>query len=101
MNIELFTPQISGFCKRRDIKELAIFGSSVSGDFGPQSDVDILATFGTGSSWTFFDFVAMQDELEDLFGRKVDLASRKGLKSSKNHIRRQAILSTARVLYAA
>jgi uncharacterized protein len=43
----------------------------------------------------------MQQELERTLGRRVDLVSRRGLESSRNPLRREAILSTARVLYAA
>jgi porphobilinogen deaminase len=44
---------------------------------------------------------SMKDELEAIFGREVDLVSRRGLEMSRNHIRKQAILSSALVLYAA
>lgn len=47
---------------------------------------------------TLFDFVDMQDELTELFGRKADLLSKRAL---KNPFRRRSILSSARVLYAA
>jgi len=99
--IEALTPKIESFCAKWRIRELSMFGSAISGGLKPQSDVDLLVTFEDGAAWTFFDFAAMQDEMEELFGRKVDLVSRKGLESSRNHIRKDAILSSAQVLYAA
>ena len=42
----------------------------------------------------------MQDELEALFGRRVDLVSRRGIEHSRNHIRRKSILGSAEVVYA-
>ena len=70
-------------------------------DFRPDSDVDILATFAPDAQWTLFEHVDMQDELEALFGLKVDLVSRRGIEHSRNHIRRKFILSSAEVVYAA
>jgi uncharacterized protein len=89
---------LDAWCRRWKVVELAIFGSALRDDFGPQSDVDLLVSFEEDAPWSLFDFVAMQDELEEIFGREVDLVEREGL---RNPIRRRAILSTARPLYAA
>jgi predicted nucleotidyltransferase len=43
----------------------------------------------------------MRDELIALFGRNVDLVTRKGVERSRNALRRTAILETAKVFYAA
>ncbi len=94
-------PAIDSFCQKWRIRELAIFGSHARDDAGTQSDVDVLVTFADDSRWTVFDLVAMKDELETIFGREVDLVSRRGLERSRNHIRKQAILSSAQILYAA
>jgi predicted nucleotidyltransferase len=45
--------------------------------------------------------VRMRDELSEILGRNVDLLSRRGVEASRNPIRRQAILSSAQVIYAA
>lgn len=92
---------IEAFCQKWRIRELSIFGSFAREDESEQSDVDVLVTFAEDSGWTVFDFVTMKDELETIFGREVDLVSRRGLEMSRNHIRKQAILSSAKVLYAA
>src|SRR5215207_3222013 len=105
MSLDLCTyfPQreIEQFCGRWKITELAAFGSILRQDFGAESDIDLLATFAPDARWTLFDLVHMNDELSALLGRKVDLVSRRGVETSRNPIRREAILSSARPIYAA
>ena len=48
---------------------------------------------------TLFDLVYMENELKDIFHRDVDLITRKGIESSHNYVRREAILSSAQVIY--
>ncbi len=99
--IEIPSDEIDKFCRKWGISELALFGSVVRDDFNKDSDIDILITFESGTKHGLFDMVSMQDELEEIFGRKVDLVSRRGVESSRNHIRRRNILDSARVIYAA
>lgn len=97
--IELPRDVIEAFCRRWQIAELAVFGSILRDDFGPKSDIDFLVTFAPESTWSLMDHVAMQDEIKDLLGRKVDLISRRGIERSRNWIRREEILGTARAFY--
>jgi len=90
--------EIAGFCERWKIQELALFGSALRDDFGPDSDVDLLVTFTDDSGWGLFDHVQMERELEALLGRDVDLISRRAVEHSHNWLRRQEILSTAQVI---
>ena len=90
--------KIAVFCKRWKIIEFALFGSVLRADFGADSDVDVLVSFAPEASWTLFDMVQMQDELRAIFGREVDLVSRRGLENSRNYLRRQAILESAQVI---
>ena len=87
------------FCQRHHIRKLALFGSVLRDDFGPDSDVDVLAEFAPDARWTLFDLVHMQDELKDIFGRGVDLVSWRGIESSRNYIRRKQILDSAEVIH--
>lgn len=90
---------VSRFCEKWHIRELSLFGSVLHPEeFREDSDVDVMIAFDDEARWTLFDFVEMQDELTAIFGRKVDLLSKRAL---KNPYRRQSILSTAQVLYAA
>jgi predicted nucleotidyltransferase len=45
--------------------------------------------------------VKMQDELKAIFGREVDLISRRGLENSRNYLRRKQILDSAQVIHVA
>lgn len=92
---------VSAFCRRWEVAELAVFGSVLRDDFGEASDVDVLVTFDESARPSLWDLIDMQEELKDLFGRDVDLVERPVLQRSRNYIRRAAILSSARVLYAA
>jgi hypothetical protein len=98
-SLEIPDDALARFCRRWKITELALFGSVVRGDFRPDSDVDVLVTFDPQSRWTLFDMVDMQDELSALLGRPVDLVSRRGVESSRNYLRRKAILSSAETIY--
>lgn len=60
------------------IKEMSIFGSVVRREEGDISDIDILVDFSEPIG--FFAFLELEEYLEQLLGRKVDLVSRKALK---------------------
>ena len=90
---------IARFCKRWHIKELALFGSVLRDDFNPSSDIDLLATFDSEADWGLLDLVRMEQELEEMLGRKVDLLTRRAVERSHNSLRRGEILSTAQVVY--
>ena len=64
--------RIAAFCRRHRIRQLALFGSVLRDDFGPDSDVDVLVQFEPGAK-TGLAFFGMQEELSDIIGRKVDL----------------------------
>lgn len=89
--------QIAAFCQRWQIIEFALFGSVLRDDFRPDSDIDVLVTFTDDPAWSLFDWVDMKDELAALFGRKVDMADKEGL---KNPYRQREILRTHQVIYA-
>lgn len=91
--------RIAEFCGKWQISEFALFGSVLRDDFGPDSDVDVLVTFASEARWSLFDMCHMQDELETVFGRKVDLVSRAGIEASRNYLRRRAILSSTEVIH--
>jgi predicted nucleotidyltransferase len=97
--IDVPQAEIADFCERRQITELALFGSAVRGDFGPESDLDVLVTFALGARWGLFDHVRMEQELASLFGWEIDLFSRRAVEGSHNWLRRREILSTAEVIY--
>jgi predicted nucleotidyltransferase len=93
--------KIADFCRRWKIVELSLFGSVLRDDFRSDSDIDVLVTFAADAEWSLFDAVTMEEELSAMFGRRVDLISRRAVEGSDNWIRREAILSAAEPLYAA
>jgi predicted nucleotidyltransferase len=99
-NLDLPEKKISGFCQRWRISEFALFGSVLRDDFGAESDLDILVAFAPDADWSLLDHVQMEQELEALLGRKVDLLSRRSVERSRNWLRRKEILETAEVVYA-
>jgi predicted nucleotidyltransferase len=80
---------------------ILLFGLTAALLSNPESDSDVLATFSSDARWSLLDHVEMQDELKTIFGRNVDLVSRRGIERSRNPIRRKEILESAEVIYAA
>ena len=101
LNVEASREEVAAFCERWQVMQLAIFGSALREDFGPDSDVDLLVSFEDGARHTLFDMHYMEEELKTIFGREVDLIERVGVERSRNHIRREAILQSAETIYAA
>jgi len=85
-------------CKKYSINELSIFGSSVREDFTEDSDVDILVSFNKGSKITLFDIMDLEKEFSLLLKREVDIVEKESL---INPIRKNRILSTREIIYAA
>lgn len=73
--IEVDGGRIEEFCRRHGIRRLAFFGSVTRGDFGPDSDVDVLVEFEKGRE-PGLAFFGMEEELSRIVGRKVDLNTR-------------------------
>jgi hypothetical protein len=88
---------VGAFCQRHGIARLALFGSVLRDDFGPDSDVDVLVEFQPGHV-PGLDFVSMERELSRLLkGRRVDLVTPKFL----NVRIREQVLQEAEPLYVA
>jgi predicted nucleotidyltransferase len=98
--IHLPMDAIADFCRRHHVVEFALFGSVLRDDFRPDSDVDVLVVFEQGAHPTLLTLGEMKFELEDLFGRRVDVLTRDAVEAMPNPYRRPEILRTARVIYA-
>ena len=97
IRIEIPQEQIAAFCHRNQVRRLALFGSVLREDFGPESDVDVLIAFEPQARIGFMALGRMQEELTAIFRRPVDLVPQDGLKP----LIRESILSSAEELYAA
>lgn len=88
---------LTEYCLKNGIKKLALFGSVLRNDFGPESDIDILVEFEPGHVPDLFTFVRMQDEMSAFFSnRRIDLVTYKALRGEN---RKAEILKTAEVFY--
>ena len=87
---------LAAFCQEHGIKRLAIFGSALREDFGPESDIDVLVEFEPERIPGLLGIAGMELELSELFtGRKVDLRTPEDL----SPYFRQDVLATAEVQY--
>ncbi len=80
------------------VREFAFVGSVLTGEFRPDSDVDVLLAFDPMARWDLFDMVKMRDELAAMFGRNVDIIEEAAV---RNPYMRASINRTKRVHYAA
>jgi hypothetical protein len=96
--IDIPKEKIEDFCRRWKIKEMAIFGSALRDDFGPESDIDLLVTFSEEARWSLFDWLEMIEELKKITGRDIDLVDRESI---RNPFRRRSILARMEVIYGA
>jgi predicted nucleotidyltransferase len=64
-------------CVLNGITEVAVFGSALTDRVGPDSDIDLLITFGPGTHPGLLDHVRIEQELAELLGRPVDLVSKR------------------------
>jgi uncharacterized protein len=70
--IDIPKDKITDFCRRNHIRRLALFGSVLRDDFRPDSDIDILVEFEPDAR-VGLRFFALEQELSEILGRKVDL----------------------------
>jgi len=72
--IDIPAKRIAEFCRQNRIRRLALFGSVLRDDFGPDSDVDVLVEFEPDAR-VGLRFFELEQELAEVFGRKVDLST--------------------------
>jgi len=70
--VDIPKDRIAEFCRRHRIRKLALFGSILRDDFSAGSDVDVLVEFEPGAK-VGLRFFAIERELSEILGRKVDL----------------------------
>ena len=86
---------LTEFCKKHHIRKLSLFGSILTEDFHPDSDIDVLVEFEPGHV-PGFGIIDMENELSQLVGRKVDLRTAGDL----SRYFRDRVVQEARVEYA-
>ena len=88
---------VADFCRQNQIRRLALFGSYLTEDLGPDSDIDMLVEFEPSARVGLLGMARMEIELSDLLGRKVDLRTPEDLR----RYFRAEVVSSAKVLYGA
>ncbi|MFH1108022.1 MAG: nucleotidyltransferase domain-containing protein [Planctomycetota bacterium] len=101
-NLELPVDVIADVCRKHGVEELAVFGSVLRDDFGPDSDLDFLVVFKNNDAGPWMGkFMDLEEALSQVLGRRVDVVDKRGVEQSENYIRRRDILSSAKVIYVA
>ena len=97
MSVKIDIPKdmLAEFCRRNHIRRLALFGSVLRDDFGPDSDIDVLVEFEPGTRVGLITLAGMEIELSQLLEQKVELHTVKGL----NPHFREEVLDSAEVQY--
>jgi len=96
-NIKYDREQIRAFCETHGVSRLSLFGSVLTDQFGPESDIDVLIDFLPDCVPGFFKLAALEADLTELFGhRKIDLRTPQDL---SRHFRDE-VLANAEVQYA-
>ena|ERR1035438_8796925 len=94
--IEVSPESLTAICSRYRISELAVFGSAARGDMRPDSDVDIIVEFESGTH-PGLGFFQLEEDLTELFGHHVDVCRKSLLKP----LVRPSVLRDAVVLFEA
>ena len=92
---------LAAFCRRHRVTEFAFFGSILRDDFSPDSDVDVMVTFAPDARPALWDVMGMEDELKEIFGREVDLVTRRGVELSRDGHWKRSVLDVAEVVNVA
>ena len=81
--IEQHRPEVAALCNRYGVQSLEVFGSAANGAFDPaRSDIDFLVEFDQDHAGSLFHrYFGLQEALEQLFGRKIDLVTASALKN--------------------
>ena len=93
--IQVNHDKIKQVCLKHGIRRLSLFGSVLRDDFSPTSDIDVLVEFEPDVKVSLFKYMAISEELETIFGRKVDMVTLEGI----SPYLRDRIAKTSQVVY--
>jgi predicted nucleotidyltransferase len=88
---------VSQFCRKHYVEKMYVFGSVLTKDFSPTSDIDFLVYFGTVKPESYFDnYIELKTNLEKIFHHSVDLVEEKTI---KNPVLRRSIDRNKKLIY--
>jgi len=95
--VEQNIDQISKLFKKYNVNTMYLFGSALTGNFSPASDVDFLVKFGKVKPENYFDnYIDLKQDLEKVFNRSVDLVEEQTI---KNPVLRRSIDRNKKLIY--
>lgn len=96
--IEFDRERLETLCRGHGIRRLALFGSALSGELGPDSDIDLLVEFEAGRTPGLIRLAGMELDLSSIFGgREVELRTYEDL----SRYFRDEVRASAAPLYVA
>lgn len=87
--------KITQFCQKNHIITMSLFGSVLTDQFKPKSDVDFLVEFQSDHIPSLFDIVTMEEELSRIIGRHADLKTANGI----SRYFRDDVIAKAQIIY--
>lgn len=89
--------ELRELCNKHHVSQMFVFGSILTEDFKPDSDIDFLVKFSGIKPEDYFDnFMDFKESLESLFSRSVDLVE---IQTLKNPILKRSINRNKKILY--
>lgn len=93
--VEIDRERIARFCRDNGIRKLSLFGSVLTDEFGPDSDIDLLVEFEEDKRTGLLGLAGLENQLSEMLGRKVDLRTPAEL----SEYFRDEVLNSAEVLF--
>jgi predicted nucleotidyltransferase len=87
---------LSELCRRYHVRKLALYGSTLRGEDGPESDIDLIVEFLPGKTPGLLTIARMERELSAIYGKKVDLRTPQEL----SRYFRDEVMNNNRIQYA-
>ena len=98
LDIKSYEEQIKKICIELQLKQLDLFGSATTDNFGPNSDLDIIVQFKKDDNINYFDnYFRLKEQLQNIFHRSIDIIIDG---SVKNPYLKESISKTRIKIYA-
>jgi len=99
LDIKPFNKEIRNICVELQLKRLDLFGSAITDNFGPNSDLDVIVEFKKNDDLNHFDsYFLLKERLQNIFHRPIDIIIDG---SVKNPYLKESIAQTRVNIYAA
>jgi len=79
--IDNFQDEIRAICEQLSVARLDLFGSATTDEFNDESDLDFIVDFQPNQSNLLDKFLSLQNHLQKLFNRKIDLITGKSIRN--------------------